>query len=316
MFGECEIQIVETSMHKTNNLRNVDLNLLVILDVLLTERHVSRAAIRLNMSQPAVSHALARLRDLLDDPLLVREGAGLVPTLKAMEIAKPLTEVLTGVRAVLGPQGFDPATTQYRFHLSMSDYGGSILLPGLVRELRKDAPGIDLAVSQFSREGMIARILDGEIDLGFGVFPHLPAQIAADIIMQDEYVCLLDRRSLKGREFDIETYFARPHALVAVRGDATTEIDESLRLAGHTRHIAVVVPHWGVAPQLIADTDLILTIARGGLKNLPPDDNLVVLPAPVALPPIPFVQIWHKRRESDPAHRWLRSKISSTDLKA
>jgi DNA-binding transcriptional LysR family regulator len=186
----------------------------------------------------------------------------------------------------------------------------------LVRELRKDAPGIDLAVSQFSREGMIARILDGEIDLGFGVFPYLPAQIAADIIMQDKYVCLLDRRSLKGRKFDIETYFARPHALVAVRGDATTEIDESLRLAGHTRHIAVVVPHWGVAPQLIADTDLILTIARGGLKNLLPDDNLVVLPAPVALPPIPFVQIWHKRRESDPAHRWLRSKISSTDLKA
>ncbi len=316
MFGECEIQIAETSMQHTNNLRSVDLNLLVILDVLLTERHVSRAAIRLNMSQPAVSHALARLRDLLDDPLLVREGAGLVPTLKAMEIAKPLTEVLTGVRAVLGPQGFDPATTQYRFHLSMSDYGGSILLPGLVRELRKDAPGIDLAVSQFSREGMIARILDGEIDLGFGVFPYLPAQIAADIIMQDKYVCLLDRRSLKGRKFDIETYFARPHALVAVRGDATTEIDESLRLAGHTRHIAVVVPHWGVAPQLIADTDLILTIARGGLKNLLPDDNLVVLPAPVALPPIPFVQIWHKRRESDPAHRWLRSKISSTDLKA
>jgi len=193
MFSECEIQIAEITMHQMNNLRSVDLNLLVILDVLLTERHVSRAAIRLNMSQPAVSHALARLRDLLDDPLLVREGTGLVPTLKAMEIAKPLTEVLTGVRAVLGPHGFDPATTQYRFHLSMSDYGGSILLPGLVRELRKDAPGIDLAVSQFSREGMIARILDGEIDLGFGVFPHLPAQIAADIIMQDEYVCLLDR---------------------------------------------------------------------------------------------------------------------------
>ncbi|EBY7415779.1 LysR family transcriptional regulator [Salmonella enterica subsp. enterica serovar Alachua] len=301
-------------MHHANNLRNVDLNLLVILDVLLTERHVSRAAIRLNMSQPAVSHALARLRDLLDDPLLVREGAGLVPTLKAMEIAKPLTEVLTGVRSVLGPQGFDPATTQYRFHLSMSDYGGSILLPGLVRDLRQDAPGIDLAVSQFSREGMVARILDGEIDLGFGVFPHLPAQITAELIMQDEYVCLLDRRSLKGQTLDTETYFARPHALVAVRGDATTEIDESLRLAGHTRHIAVVVPHWGVAPRLITGTDLILTIARGGLMNLPPDDNLVVLPAPVALPPIPFVQVWHKRRESDPAHRWLRSRISLTVL--
>lgn len=303
-------------MHQANNLRNVDLNLLVILDVLITERHVSRAAVRLNMSQPAVSHALARLRDLFDDPLLVREGAGLVPSLKAMEIAKSLTEVLSGIRTVLGPQGFDPAKTQHRFNLSMSDYGGNIVLPGLVRELRRDAPGIDLAISQFSREGMIARILDGEIDLGFGVFPHLPAQIAAEVIMQDEYVCVLDRRSLEGRELDAETYFSRPHALVAVRGDATTEIEESLKLAGHTRHIAVVVPHWGVAPQLIAGTDLILTIARGGLSNLPPDDHLVVLPVPVVLPPIPFVQIWHKRRESDPAHRWLRSKISSTVFNA
>lgn len=298
-------------MHHTNNLRNVDLNLLVILDVLLTERHVSRAAARLNMSQPAASHALARLRELLDDQLLIREGAGLSLTIKAMEIAKPLTEILSGVRSVLGPSGFEPATTQHRFHLSMSDYGGSIVLPGLVRALRKDAPGIDLAISQFSREGMIARVLDGEIDMGFGVFPHLPTQIAADVLMMDEYVCLLDRRSLVGRPFNADTYFARPHALVAVRGDATTEIDESLKLAGHTRHIAVVVPHWGVAPQLIAGTDLILTIARGGLKNLPSDDNLIVLPVPVVLPPIPFVQIWHKRRESDPAHRWLRAKTTS-----
>lgn len=298
-------------MHHANNLRNIDLNLLVILDALLTERHVSRAAVRLNMSQPAVSHALARLRELFDDQLLIREGAGLSLTIKAMEIAKPITEVLSGVRGVLGPLGFEPATTQHRFHLAMSDYGGSIVLPGLVSELRNNAPGIDLGISQFSREGMIARILDGEIDIGFGVFPHLPAQINADELMTDEYVCLLDRRSLKGWLFDAAMYFSRPHALVAVRGDATTEIDESLKLAGHTRHIAVVVPHWGVAPQLIAGTDLILTIARGGLKNLPPDDNLIVRPVPVALPPIPFVQIWHKRRDGDPAHRWLRTKIAS-----
>lgn len=299
-------------MHKMNNLRGVDLNLLVVLDALLTERHVSRAAVRLNMSQPAVSHALARLRELFDDPLLIRQGAGFAPTIKAMEITKPLAQVLSGIRSVLGPQGFDPITTQHRFHLAMSDYGGSILLPELVRDLRRTASGVDLVVSQFSRESMVARILDGEIDLGFGVFPHLPAQIAADVIMQDEYVCLLDRRSIEGRVLDVETYLERPHALVAVRGDASTEIEESLKSAGYTRHVAVVVPHWGVAPQLISGTDLILTIARGGLKNLPKDSNLAVLPVPVALPPIPFVQIWHKRRESDPAQRWLRSKISAS----
>lgn len=292
-----------------HSLRSVDLNLLVVLDALLTERHVSRAAARLNMSQPAVSHALARLRDLLGDPLLVRQGSGLVPTIRALEIAQPLADTLAGVRSVLGPQGFDPATTQHRFRLSMSDYGSAMLLPHLVQELRQHAPGIDLSVSQFSREAMAAGVADGDLDLGLGVFPHLPPQVRSELIINDHYACLLDRRSLEGKPLDAEMYFSRPHAMVAMRDDTVNEVDETLARAGQSRRLALVLPHWGVAPSLIAGTDLILTVAHGSLRDLGLDGDLVILPAPVPLPPVPYAQIWHKGRDGDPALRWLRSRI-------
>lgn len=298
-------------MHQVHNLRSVDLNLLVVLDALLTERHVSRAAVRLNMSQPAVSHALARLRDLLGDPLLVRQGSALVPSVRALEIAQPLAETLAGVRSVLGPQGFDPQTTRHRFRLSMSDYGSAMLLPHLVRDLRRHAPGIDLSVSQFSREAMAAGVADGDLDLGLGVFPHLPPQIRSELIINDHYACLLDRRSLEGRPFDAAMYFARPHAMVAMRDDTVNEVDEALARMGQTRRLALVLPHWGVAPSLIAGTDLILTVANGSLQDLVPDENLIILPAPVPLPSVPYAQIWHKGREGDPALRWLRQLIMS-----
>jgi DNA-binding transcriptional LysR family regulator len=165
-----------------NDLRRIDLNLLVILDALLSEQHVTRAAERLHLSQPAVSHALARLRDLLGDPLLVRAGAGLVPTSRAMELMAPLTEALAQVQSLLAPNAFDPATTRRTFRLAMSDYGAAIVLPGLIRTLRSEAPGIDLQISHASREGMLDGILNGDIDIAVGVFRKCPTNCAAPAV--------------------------------------------------------------------------------------------------------------------------------------
>ena len=298
-------------MHCMNNLRGIDLNLLVILDALLVERHVSRTALRLNMSQPAVSHALARLRSLLDDPLFTRQGGGLTPTVRAMELSKPLAEALAQIRSVLGPDRFEPGSTRHSFRLAMSDYGAAIVLPKLVEELRYSAPGIDLAVTQLSREGMVAGVIDGDIDLGLGVFPQLPGQIHADPLLSDDYACLVDRATLppSAQSIDLESYLARPHALVAVHGEASTEIDEAIHAAGYARRVALIVPHWGIAPTLVAGTDLILTVARTSLSSASQDKRLAVLPPPIPLPAIPFSQISHGRRRSDPALRWLRNMI-------
>lgn len=301
-------------MHTMNNLRSIDLNLLVVLDALLLERHVSRAANRLNMSQPAVSHALARLRALLDDPLFIRHGGGLSPTIRALELSQPLAEALTQIRAVLGPDGFDPVQSRHLFKLAMSDFGADMVLPHLIARLRRSAPGVDLAITQLSREGMIAGVSDGTIDLGLGVFPHLPDQIHRELLLTDRYACLVDRASLSPstKQLTLEDYLARPHALVAVHGEASTEIDEAIHEAGLVRRVALILPHWSVAPRTILGTDLILTVASRSLEEARGDKRLAVVPPPLKLPMIPFMQISHRRRLADPALRWLRDMIVAT----
>ena len=297
-------------MHSVNNLRGIDLNLLVVLDALLAERHVSRTAIRLNMSQPAVSHALARLRLLFDDPLLIRRGGQLVPTSRALEIAPVLNEALRRMRQVLGPSEFNPAKEKRTFRLAMSDYGSAVILPGLLQLLRSEAPGIDLVITQSSRQAMLGLVLDGECDLALGVFPNLPEQLEAGQLATERFACLADRERMAGRDLlDLEAYLSRPHVLVAMTDGANTEIDTALRAIGHQRRIAVTLPHWGNAPRLIRGTDLVLTVARNALMPFQDDPCLIVFDPPFEIPPFPFVQAWHERRGGDPAHLWLRNAI-------
>lgn len=295
-------------MHQANNLRAIDLNLLVVLDALISEQHLSRAAERLNMSQPAVSHALARLRRLLDDPLFTREGGRLMPTLRTLELTPPLSEALGQIRTVLTPAAFDPAS-RHLFRIAASDFGTSLLLPRMMQRLRQKAPGIDLVVTQASREAMVAAVTDGDIDLALGVFPSLPAQVEAETLFEDSYACLLDP-ACQPQPFDGLTealYFDAPHILVAVHGEAATEIDMHLRASRKTRRIALVLPHWSVAPSLVEGTDLILTAARRSLK--PAGGRLLTVLPPLPLPVISFSAILHRRRRADPALRWLLSEI-------
>ena len=157
-----------------DELRRIDLNLLVTLQALLAERHVTRAAVRLNKSQPAVSHALAQLRKHFDDPLLVRREKGLTLTAKAQQLAEPLDQALDGLNCLLAMPDFDPSKASRRFRLALSDYAARIMLPHLARHLRSAAPGIDLAVSQgSSREALIGQLVDGEIDLALSIFSDL-----------------------------------------------------------------------------------------------------------------------------------------------
>lgn len=295
-------------MHEMNRLAGVDLNLLVVLEALLAERHVSRAAIRLNKSQPAVSHALARLRHRLDDPLLVRRSGGLEPTARALEIAPALAEALDRMRHLLAPAGFDPATERRTFRLAMSDYGAAVMLPALLPLMRAQAPHVDLVVSQASREVMISQIVDGEIDLAFGVFPGLDRSVRSQRLFDERFACLADAASLGGRSpMDLAAYLERPHALVHLRADRPSEIDMALAELGHKRRLCLIIPHWGVAPQLIAGTDLVLTVAS---RILPaPGNGLCVFAPPFEIPAFQFAQIWHKRRDGDPAHQWLRAQL-------
>lgn len=297
------------SMQLMNDLRRIDLNLLVILDALLTEQHVTRAAERLHLSQPAVSHALARLRDVLDDPLLVRQGGSLVPTARALELATPLAEALAHVKALLAPNRFDPASAKRRFRVAMSDYSAAIFLPELVRTLRHDAPGIDLQIIQASREGMVDGVLNGDLDLAAGVFPDMPAELRTTPLFEEHYTCLVDRDSLQvGGSLDLATYLSRPHVLLEMRGSGTPEIERALTAIRERRHVAISLPHWGVAPQLIQGTDLILTVSSRGLLNVD-HKHLVSVPPPFHIPSFAVELAWHARRGGDSGLQWLVGRV-------
>ena len=298
-----------------DDLRRIDLNLLLTLHALLAEQHVSRAALRLHRSQPAVSHALAQLREIFADPLLVRRGGRLQPTARALELAQPLQEALQQLDALLGRPGFDPARARRSFRLAMSDYGARVVLPRLIQGLRRDAPEVDLVVTQGSREAMLSQLFDGEIDLALGVFPTLAAPLRAETLFEERFACLADRDSVPGRgRLTLAQWLARPHVLVAVRPGADNEIDLALSALGEQRRVALALPHWTAATEVIAGTDLVLTVARRSLEGRLSLRGLRCFEPPLPIRAFSFQQAWHERREGDAAHRWLRGRVMQACL--
>ena len=297
-------------------LRNIDLNLLVVLDALLTEKHVTRTGLRLHLSQPAISHSLNKLRVLLDDPLLIRQGHDVVLSALAQNLQAPLKGILGQIETSLGQSiDFVPADSQRTFRVAMSDYGAAIVLPKLIVQLRAQAPGTSLVVIQDSRLGMLEQVEQGKIDLAVGVFAALSADASSDVLFEETFTCLLNRRSLPEHGvLDLDSYLARPHLLVSTDGSTQGEVDNVLRSQGLQRRVAVNVPHWGAAPGMIADTDLILTVATRTLDNLPLGDTLVALAPPLTVAPFNYVQVWHNRFNQDPAHRWLRELVKQVSI--
>lgn len=265
--------------------RRIDLNLLLALRVLLAERHVSRAALRLHKSQPAVSHALAQLREAFGDPLLVRDGRYMSLTPRARELQQPLEIVLGQLSALLQHKTFDPAQALRSFRLALSDYAAHLLLPALMQRLRREAPGIRLAISQNSREAMLAQLADGEIDLALGVFPGAPKEIMLDALFEEHFLCAADKASLPRQgALSLDEWLARPHVSVAVRADALDEIDACLAKDGLSRQVVLVLPHWKTSVEVLPGTDLILTVASRTLQGVLLSRGLKVFAPPVELP--------------------------------
>ncbi|MCZ0990946.1 LysR family transcriptional regulator [Streptomyces diastatochromogenes] len=293
-----------------DELRRIDLNLLLTLHALLAEKHVTRAALRLNKSQPAVSHALAQLRTRFGDPLLVRHGGRMVLTARAEALTQPLEDALTSLNGLLSAPDFDPSLTRRRFRLSLSDYASRIVLPPLVRHVRHEAPGLDLAISQAGREAMLAQLTDGELDIALGVFPDVPEDIEVQTLFQEEFISLADKAVLPAQgELSLEEWLERPHIMLAMRPDANDEIETALAARGLRRHLAVTLPHWSAAVDLLAGTDLILTVAGRAVGPMQRHRALRKFTPPLDLPRFAYQQAWHIRRANDPAHRWLREAV-------
>ncbi|MGG4603934.1 LysR substrate-binding domain-containing protein [Paenalcaligenes sp. Me131] len=295
-----------------NNLRRIDLNLLLCLHALLEEKHVSRAASRLHKSQPAMSHALAHLRRIFNDPLLVRREGKLTLTSKATDLLPLLHQSLNQLETLFQAPTFDPTHEARSFRLAMSDYGARLILPKLVRTLRQQAPHIELLISQGSREAMLAQVMDAEVDIALGVFPTgVTPALKQQILFNEAFTCVADASTLNHTgTLALDEWLARPHVSVAMQPHLNNEIDVALQAMGAKRHVMVSLPHWGVANTLIAGTDLILTIAT---RNLSPEGlhaPLCSFAPPLDIALFEFVQVWHTRRDADPAHHWLRQQIA------
>lgn len=290
----------------------VDLNLLRALDALLAERHVTRAAARLGVTQSAASHALARLRELLGDPLLVRgPGGALLPTPRADELGPVVRRALGELAAAWRGAAFDPATAVRTFHLGAGDYAELVLLPGLVARLARLGPRLDLFVHPVPEDipGVLAR---GELDAILA-----PAR-ARDLVaggfqrhlFDESFTTAVraDHPSAGGR-MTLDRFCALDHLLVAPRGTAGSFVDDALAALGRRRRVALAVPHFLIVPHVIAATDLVVTVASRLAAAFAETHRLVLRPPPVELAGFPIHLLWHERTAADAGQRWLRDQI-------
>lgn len=296
-------------MHPIDTLA-IDPGLLPVLDVLLQERNVSRAAQRLGRTQPAISHALARLREQLGDPLLVRVGQRFALTPRAEALREPLRALLAELTALLRPPpAFDPATAQRAFRLIATDYIAAVVLPPLIERLRSAAPGVDLVLRPPSAD-YAALLRDGEADLGFTVARPDEAGIRARKLFSDRFVCVLRSDHPVGARLDLAAYLRLPHALVAPLGNPGNFVDSALAELGHgRRRIALTVPHFFLAPALVAASDLVITLPDRVARLVSREHALRVVPLPIRMAAFEVSLAWHERVHHDPGSAWLRAEI-------
>ncbi len=297
---------------RETNLRGVDLNLLVLLDHLIERRSVTAAAAAANLSQPAMSRALARLRALLDDPVLARGADGLVPTPRALALQPTLRRVLAEIRDVVAPQAFHPATWRDQVTLAATDHQTVMLLPDLMARLSREAPGLDARVVPFAA-AMLDELRDGRVHLSFGITEQpLPPGLRFAPLHRDRFVTLLRRGHPAAADWTLERFAALDHVLVTVMGDGRGALDDDLERLGLRRRIALRLPHFYAAMAVVARSDLVVTLPRSMALRFAPVFDLVALEPPVERPAFTLTVIWADVLDADPGIAWLRRLVVET----
>lgn len=294
------------------NLRSIDLNLLVVLDALVEERSVRRAAERIGLSQSATSHALERLRNLLDDELLVRTSTGMEPTPRALDLAGPVRLALEEIQGALATPHFDPAREERSFTVAIETYETIIVLPSLVDVFRKEAPGLKLVAKSASVQDILAGIDQGRVDLGIGLFNDLPDRFMTCRLMSDRYVCAMRAdHPLASVPLTLDAYCNAPHLLVSMSGAPSDPIDQVLARLKRERNVVMRLPHGLAAVIALARSDMIASMTSGAAKAFSVAGPLVLRDLPFETPRADFRLVWNRRFKDSPAHTWFRRKFTS-----
>ncbi len=291
------------------NLRGIDLNLLVILDALLDEAHVTRAANRLGLSQPATSSALDRCRHLFQDPLLERGKGGMRLTPKGQVLREPLKQVLSTVTTILDPPSIALSEIKQTIRVVMADHPAVLVTRTLFGSLRKTAPGIDLVILPWHGAADVTeRLSRGEVDLAVSVLPPLGSQFQRIELLQETYAVVMRKGHPAAQSFDLDSWLAYPHILVSGRGDRHGALDEALAAHGRSRRVGLVMPSFLMVPPTLEASDFIALLPR---HCLPPDhaSSFSVFEPPISVDGFPLHIAWHKRRDADVAVQHVAQMI-------
>lgn len=294
-------------------LSGIDANLLASLDALLREKSVTRAARRLGVGQPALSHSLARLRDHFKDELLVLKGRNYHLTDKGEKLAGVVANATRALAEVFEEQpSFEASTSSYRFVVACSDLFGILIVPELLRTLKSEAEHVEVelrAMIASSKES----ILEGGVDLALGIFEDVPSGINQQSLYEDPAVCVVraDHEQV-GKRMTLETYGKLPHLEISPIADCLTglHIDRALAAIGQRRHVTLRVPYYLLAPHILEQTDHVATLSARGADILGKMARLRIVEPPIALPTYKYSQIWQDSHNDDRAHIWLRDHVA------
>ncbi len=304
------------------NLNRIDLNLLVYLEALLRERNVTQAANQLGLSQPAMSNGLRRLRDLFNDPLLVRTSDGMSPTARALELEPLVREILMGVdRAVQPTADFEPGSADQVIRIMASDYAESTLFPGVMQQLRELAPGITLDIMTPSDVSFLD-VERGKVDLVINRFDQMPQSFHQITLWSDSFSCLLSPENPILSDFSLESYLEANHIWVSKTGMGVGVgmdpddvqrlgwVDLALAELDRKRRIRVFTRHYQAAMTLAEQNDLIVTLPTRATWLKRDNPRVVVRPAPFDIPPLELKMAWSPLLQHNPGHRWVRQLIT------
>lgn len=290
----------------------MDLNLLLALHALLEERSVTRAATRLGLTQSATSRALARLRTHLDDPVLVRGRAGMVPTPRALALGPGLRRALEDLDALVGAsRAFDPASATRTVHLATVDYAVAVLVPPLLARVAREAPGVSVVVHPL-RADVSEQLEAGALDVVVTARRRAPAGVVWSALFEDRFVTVARRGHPRvGSTLSLERFCQLGHVVVDPEGrHGTSAVDDELGRTGRTRRVVLRVPGFVAVPPVVADSELIATLPERLARRFVEAFQLHVVKTPVALPPLRIALGWHERARHDPGHVWFRRLLT------
>ena len=292
------------------DIRAVDLNLLKAFDALYGERAVTRAAGRIGLSQPAMSHALSRLRVLFADDLFVRTPSGMEPTARAREIAPLVSTAIEHIEAALNlGAGFDPARSSGVFTAGMAEYAEVALVGRLARSFAEQAANATLRLTPASGHEAIEQLGRGEIDVAVAHLPHVPAHVEATVLLRDPFVVIARKdHPIVAQGLSLEAYAALDHVLVSPRGDTSGALDRILVDFGLKRRVALLVATYLAVPAALAASDLVAAVPQRTARQIAATAAVEIMPLPIDLS-VTVSMAWHRRAASEPAQAWFRSLL-------